>query len=211
MTDIIDDFFDASQKSKLLVYLDKFNTISELSILLELDIATLTNKLKSVAEKYMEEFKPVDEYFNTVEKAKQEIIQKIVLWYYTYVENPCDNCPPGIKGSCCFYSVLMGANNIFLLKHPCKYLDLNTGDCTIYNKRNEVLSSFNCSNPLVSLEKGNFPKHCFYYIYFPALRLRPPKVLFSKVHKALDPNDKMSYKLCQKSKHDMLIEYKKPQ
>ncbi len=77
-------------------------------------------------------------------------------------ENLCVNCPDEIRGICCYYLGLIEGHLIYLPNHPCKYLDLNTQKCSIYEKRKEI--NPNCLTLKEMYIKGTLPKRCPYVI-----------------------------------------------
>lgn len=72
----------------------------------------------------------------------------------------CKKCDPKIKGTCCYYSIMCGRFNVILSGQPCRFLNLDTKECSIFKNRLNI-------NPLClpikeCIEKGAFPKGCRY-------------------------------------------------
>ena len=77
-------------------------------------------------------------------------------------ENLCINCSDEIKGICCYYLTWLEGHLIYLPNHPCKYLNLNTRKCSIYEKRHEI--NPNCLTLKEMYIKGTLLKNCPYVI-----------------------------------------------
>ena len=77
-------------------------------------------------------------------------------------ENLCVNCPEEIRGICCNYLAWIEGHLIYLPNHPCKYLNLDTRKCSIYEKRHEI--NPNCLTLKEMYIKGTLPKNCPYII-----------------------------------------------
>lgn len=75
-------------------------------------------------------------------------------------ENLCNECPPSLRGICCYFMLDLNGYKITLLNHPCKYLNQKTGRCKIYNKRKEI--NPNCLTLEEMYIVGGLPKDCLY-------------------------------------------------
>lgn len=76
----------------------------------------------------------------------------------------CFSCPDSIKGLCCYHSLLIRTPfqvyNIVLTNHPCIFLDTDTNECTIYERRYE-LNPY-CNTVEEAIAKNALPKECVY-------------------------------------------------
>lgn len=71
----------------------------------------------------------------------------------------CDNCPPNIRGLCCYNGTFIEGQHLLLTKYPCPYLNTITKLCNIYEKR---LEWNYCLSIEKALKKGCLPKECLY-------------------------------------------------
>lgn len=108
--------------------------------------------------------------------------------------NLCDKCPDGVRGYCCFYNIELEGHNLILLNQPCKFLDIDTMRCTIYEKRKEL-------NPLCLsiddgsiVDTGSLPKGCLYLKECPELE-KNPKVDPREVIDTLSPKSVIEYNI----------------
>jgi len=69
-------------------------------------------------------------------------------------EKKCLRC-----GRCCFAKLWIGGR-IYYTPFPCKYLDLRTRLCTVYDRRHEVNPE--CLSIEAGIKLGVFPKDCPY-------------------------------------------------
>jgi len=74
--------------------------------------------------------------------------------------NLCNECPPKLKGICCYSMLYLNGSLFTLTNHPCKYLNIKTGRCNIYNKKREI--NPNCLTLEEMYINGSFPKECSY-------------------------------------------------
>ena len=65
-----------------------------------------------------------------------------------------------IRGRCCDISSIIEGFNIILSKHPCEYLDINTGLCTVYSRRTVLCDD---CNPPIEENRKCYPKECLYF------------------------------------------------
>jgi len=72
-------------------------------------------------------------------------------------ENLCDNCLPGIKGSCCYQAIYIEGQHVILGKYPCQYLDFETKLCTVYEDRLKY-----CITVEEGLKNNRLPRECLY-------------------------------------------------
>jgi uncharacterized cysteine cluster protein YcgN (CxxCxxCC family) len=73
------------------------------------------------------------------------------------MKNHCNNCPTGVRGVCCWYSVTDGNHNEAVF--PCKYLT-KAGRCKDYEHRFEINPG--CLSVEEALKIGQFPEQCEY-------------------------------------------------
>ena len=92
-------------------------------------------------------------------------------------ENLCFNCPEEIRGICCYFLTEIEGHLIYLSNHPCKYLNLNTRKCSIYEKRHEI--NPNCLTLKEMYIKGTLPKNCPYVINDPIYQKRKDTVILT--------------------------------
>jgi len=95
-------------------------------------------------------------------------------------QNLCLKCP--VRGKCCYHSILIEGFNVILDNFPCFYLNTNTNECRIYDKRNRFKS---CSP--INLNEGSVPKEC---LYLNGKKERFPKVWFHEIEDQLTINGK---------------------
>jgi len=73
--------------------------------------------------------------------------------------NRCLICP--IRGDCCYFSnVIDGKYHIILDKHPCEFLNVETGLCIKYKDRYDVFN--NCLSIEEAKIQGALPVGCLY-------------------------------------------------
>lgn len=136
-----------------------------------------------------------------------------VLEYYflksldiTVNDENCMNCP--VKGDCCYASITIRDKNMILTNHPCKYLNLETKSCTVYEKRKELAPD--CLSIGEALKKGALPRECVYAKHFLSKGLLPQYPFKERIN----PDDlkfhpRYLYDLYNEKPHDEIRNYGK--
>ena len=115
----------------------------------------------------------------------------------------CEDCPSDLKGTCCFNSVLIEGHNIVLSNHPCKFLDLKTMDCSIYNER--YLKNRNCINIEQAIARGGLPVGCLYLGNATEDELKRAKIYH--IPDNLSNRGRQTYDLMNDSAHQFIVNY----
>ena len=135
------------------------------------------------------------------------------------MENLCNECPPSIRGLCCYIMTRVDSHQFTLTKHPCKYLNPKTGRCKIYKKRKKI--NPNCLSLEEMYLQGGLPKNCPYVKENPEYQNRtnirdaisiPPEhkdaynELNNSLHREISVYDTIRDPLCIKCKSQDIIE-----
>ena len=78
------------------------------------------------------------------------------------LKNLCELCPGEIRGICCYYLTIIEDHLVYLPNHPCKFFDLKSKRCTIYENRHEI--NPNCLTLEEMYYLGSLPKKCPYIL-----------------------------------------------
>ncbi len=134
-------------------------------------------------------------------------------------ENLCNECPPNIKGSCCYFQLQLNGHIFTLTNHPCKYLNIKTRRCKVYHKRKKT--NPNCLTLEEMYIQGGLPKKCLYVkdnleyqkrtdvrdlIFIPSEYLEEYNDFNNAPHKEIGCYDTIRDPLCIKCKSPSILE-----
>lgn len=113
----------------------------------------------------------------------------------------CKDCIDGVKGFCCYSSVLVDGLNVILDNHPCKFLDLKIKECTVFEER--YYKNINCMPIEIAIAHNGLPVGCPYLP--PDYDLSKAKIRYKEG--MLSKNGELNYDLTNKSHHQYIVRY----
>ena len=79
----------------------------------------------------------------------------------------CNHC-----GKCCYQKLIIG-RTVYATPFPCKYLDVHTNQCTIYERRHEIYPD--CLSMESGFKHSAFPADCTYIPTMAPKNYKPPR------------------------------------
>lgn len=124
-------------------------------------------------------------------------------------ENLCIRCPEHIRGKCCHLNVWAGKEKrfkIFLENHACRYLNTESGWCTIYENRYK--ENPRCRSIEYAIEKGNLIKECLYVKDNKEYQARTDTVFYiDDIRDQLTERERLDYELTNASARRFITRY----
>lgn len=113
----------------------------------------------------------------------------------------CKKC--AIRGKCCYLSIIIEGYNIHLPNHPCRFLDLDKRECTVYDDR--FAHNKYCVTMEQGKQRGYLPKDCPHLKDCSERQLRMAVVDYDDVKDELSEMGRTQYDLTNNSTHENLV------
>lgn len=132
--------------------------------------------------------------------------------------NLCVHCPPEVRGICCYFTLPLDGALYTLTNHPCKYLNIKTKRCRIYETRKE--GNPNCLTVEEMKIICSLPKECLYVKNDPnykSMRKSPETIKNAKLLEQFEQENNLTHDeiaiyhvlrttICPKCRSEDLIE-----